>query len=106
MSKRDKLIEKILKGKSNISPNEAVKMSRNPSLRTQCGNLGFLLLLPPLKCVSFWVTLRRPAGGSSHITFRKANAQSVTIVLTQNPLKPYMVSKLQTALKIEGYHYD
>ena len=44
-----------------------------------------------------------PAGGSSHLTFRKPNSQSVTIVLTQNPLKPYMVAKLQAVLKNEGY---
>ena len=80
MSKRDKLIEKILKGKSNISPGEAVKILEN---------LGYIA--------------SGPASGSSHLTFRKPDTPSITIVLTQNPLKPYMVSKLQTALIIEGY---
>jgi len=64
MSKRDKLIQKILKGETEITPADAK---------------------------------------NSHITYRKANVPSVTIVLTQNPLKPYMVQKLQAALKNEGY---
>ena len=83
MSKRDKLIDKILKGKSNITPSEAVKILES---------LGYIA--------------SGPAGGSSHLTFRKADTPSITIVLTQNPLKPYMVSKLQTALIIEGYRYE
>lgn len=80
MSKRDKLIQKILNGKSEITPNEAIKI------------LEFLDYVA-----------EGPANGSSHLTFRKPNAYSVTIVLTQNPLKPYMVAKLQNALKNEGY---
>lgn len=43
-----------------------------------------------------------PAGGSSHITFRKQNSMPITIVLTQNPLKPYLVLKIQDAIKKEG----
>jgi len=43
-----------------------------------------------------------PTGGS-HLTFRKPNRQSVTIVLTQNPLKSYLLEKLQETLKNEGY---
>ncbi len=80
MSKRDKLIQKILTGKSAISPDEAIK------------------ILESLNYIA-----AGPAGGSSHLTFRKPDAPSVTIVLTQNPLKPYMVTKLQAALKLEGY---
>ena len=80
MSKRDKLIQKILNGKSEITPDEAKKVLEQ---------FGFVA--------------DGPAGGSSHLTFRKPNSQSVTIVLTQNPLKPYMVAKLQAVLKNEGY---
>ncbi len=80
MSKRDKLIERILNGKNDITPDEAVKILEY-----------------------FGYKAKSPSGGSSHLTFRKKNALSVTIVLTQNPLKPYMVSKLQAVLKNEGY---
>ncbi len=81
MSKREKLIQKILKGKSDISPDEAVKLLE-----------------------SFGYIGTSPKGGSSHITFRKLDCLSVTIVLTQNPLKPYMIEKLQAVLKNEGYN--
>ena len=78
MSKHEKLIQKISKGKSGVTPDEAVKI---------------------LKMLGFFAS---PTGGS-HLTFRKPNRQSVTIVLTQNPLKPYLLEKLQEALKNEGY---
>lgn len=80
MTKRDKLIQKILTGTSNITPDEAKKILES---------LGYISV--------------GPSGGSSHLTFRKIGRPSVTIVLTQKPLKPYMVAKLQTALKNEGY---
>ena len=78
MTKRDKLIQKILNGKSDISPSEAIKILEF---------LGFVA----------------SQIGSSHLTFRKPSRPSVTIVLTQNPLKSYMVEKLQDALKNERY---
>ena len=81
MSKRDKLVQKIIKGSTDITPDEAVKILQM---------LGFKAA---------------PAGGS-HLTFRKACRSSVTIVLTQNPVKPYMVAKLQDTLKQEGYTND
>ena len=79
MSKKDKLVAKILKGGTNISPEEASKILID---------LGY-------KASS-------PSGGSSHVTFRKENRLPVTLVLTQNPLKPYMIQKLQLALRLEG----
>lgn len=69
-----------MNGKSEITPSEARKILE-----------------------MFGYVAEGPAGGSSHLTFRKLNAPSVTIVLTQNPLKPYMVAKLQAVLKYEGY---
>ena len=75
MSKREKLIQKILKGNSEITPGEARKILE-----------------------SFGDAAEGPAGGSSHLTFRKANRPSVTIVLTQNPLKHYLVAKIQAVL--------
>ena len=81
MSKRDKLIQKILEGNSDVSPNEAVKI---------------------LEMFGFRAT---PTGGS-HLTFRKQNCPSITIILTQNPLKSYLLEKLQEALKHEGYSSD
>lgn len=80
MSKRDKLIQRILNGKSDISPEEAIKILK-----------------------AFGYVSTGPAGGSSHLTFRKQNRPSITIVLTQNPLKPYMVAKIQAVLKFERY---
>ncbi|MCD7740293.1 MAG: type II toxin-antitoxin system HicA family toxin [Candidatus Gastranaerophilales bacterium] len=80
MSKREKLIKKILNGKSDISPDEAIKLLE-----------------------SFGFTGTSPKGGSSHLTFRKQNAKSITIVLTQNPLKPYMIEKLKEILQYEEY---
>lgn len=80
MTKRSKLIQKILKGDSNISPEDAIKILID---------LGY--------------KATAPSGGSSHITFRKIDALPITLVLTQNPLKPYMVAKLQSALKQGGY---
>ena len=81
MSKRDKLIQKIFEGNSNVTPDEAVKI---------------------LEMLDFTAATT----GGSHRTFRKLNHPSVTIVLTQNPLKPYMLEKLQEALKNEGYQND
>ena len=81
MSKRDKLIQKIFKGKSDVTPDEAAKILEL---------LGF--------CAS--------PGSGSHLTFRKPNRQSITIVITQNPLKPYLLEKLQETLKNEGYKND
>ena len=81
MSKRDKLIKKVLRGNSDVSPDEAVKI---------------------LEMLGFRAT---PTGGS-HLTFRKQDSLSVTIVLTQNPLKSYLIEKLQETLKHEGYIND
>ena len=81
MSKREKLIQRIIKGNSDISPDEAIKI---------------------LEMLDFRAI---PTGGS-HITFRKQNRPSVTIVLTQNPLKTYLLEKLQEVLKYEGYTND
>jgi predicted RNA binding protein YcfA (HicA-like mRNA interferase family) len=78
MSKRDKLIQKIFNGNTDVTPDEAIKI---------------------LEMLDFKAT---PVGGS-HLTFRKPDCPSVTIVLTQNPLKPYILEKLQEALKNEGY---
>jgi len=78
MGRGEKLIQKILNGKSDITPDEAVKI---------------------LEMLDF----RASPSGGSHLTFRKPNRPSVTVVITQNPLKAYMVEKLQEALKNEGY---
>ena len=78
MSKYDKLIQKIFKGNADVTPNEAIKI---------------------LEKFGFKAT---PVGGS-HLTFRKPGRPSVTIVLTQNPLKSYLLEKLQETLMNEGY---
>ena len=81
MGKHEKLIKRIFEGKSDITPDEAVNILRK---------LGFK---------------SAPTSGS-HRTFRKPDRHSVTVVLTQNPIKPYLVDKLQEMLKQEGYRND
>ena len=81
MSKQEKLIKKIFRGNTGITPEEAAKI---------------------LEMLDFRAT---PTGGS-HLTFRKPNCPSVTIVLNQNPIKPYLLEKIQEALKYEGYAND
>jgi predicted RNA binding protein YcfA (HicA-like mRNA interferase family) len=79
MSKHDKLIQKIFTANAGVTPHEAVKI---------------------LEKLGFKAT---PTSGS-HLTFRKSSRPSVTIVLTQNPVKPYLLEKLQEALTNEGYY--
>ena len=81
MSKKDKLIQKILNGESVITPSEAVKVLERFNFKSV-------------------------KTASSHLTFRKPNCPSVTIVLTQNPLKPYLIEKIQEVLTNEGYTND
>lgn len=83
MSKRDKIVQKIFNNKSDVTPEEARRILEM---------LGF-------KAASTQT-------GGSHLTYRKAERKSVTIVLTQNPVKQYMLEKLQEALKNEGYKND
>lgn len=80
MTKKDKLIQKILNGKSVITIEEAEKI---------------LLFLG--------YDTEQPASGSSHITYRKYDCNSVTLVLTQKELKDYLIKKLQEALRKAGY---
>ena len=81
MGKYEKLVQKIFSGKANITPAEAMKILER---------LGF----------------KASSTCGSHRTFRKPERPSVTIVLTQNPLKSYLVEKLQKALNNEGYYND
>jgi len=81
MGKYEKLIKRIFEGKLDITPDEAVNI---------LNRLDF-------KSTSI---------SGSHRTFRKPNRQSVTIIITQNPLKPYLMEKLQDILKQEGYHNE
>jgi len=81
VSKNEKLIIRIFNGKSDITPDEVINI---------------------LKKLEF----KSSAISGSHRTFRKPDRQPVTIVLTQNPIKPYLIEKLKDVLKQEGYHYD
>mgnify|MGYP006290831545 CR=1 FL=1 len=78
MGKLEKLIQKILTSNSVITIDEAEKI---------------------LKHLEFVAS----DAARSHLTYRKANADSVTLVLTQKELKPYMINKLRKVLKAEGY---
>ncbi len=78
MSKRAKLIKKILDGSSIITINEAIS-------------------------ILLFLGYYAEKTGSSHETYRKKDAQSVTVVLTQKELKPYMVEKIKDALRKAGY---
>ena len=80
MTKKEKLIKKILRGQSVITIEEAQKI------------LIFLGYIA-----------EQPASGSSHITYRKKDCNSVTLVLTQKELKEYLVRKIQEALRKAGF---
>ena len=81
MGKHEKLVKRIFEGASDITLNEAINI---------------------LTKLDFKSTVT----GGSHRTFRKLNRQSITIVLTQNPIKPYLVEKLQDILRQEGYYNE
>jgi len=81
VSKHNKLINKIFRGNSDITPDEVIKI------------LGIL-------------DFKAASTGGSHLTFRKPNCPSITIVLTQNPVKPYILEKLREALINEGYQNE
>lgn len=78
MGKRDKLIKKILQSNSTIKIEEAISILLY---------LGYFA----------------EKTGSSHETYRKIDTPSVTVVLTQKELKPYMVEKIKDALRKAGY---
>lgn len=82
MTKRNKLIEKILKS-NNISFAEAEKV------------------LIFLGYVSEY-----PQGGSSHKTFRKTGKEKITLVSYQKPLKMYALKLVREIIKNEGYDYE
>ncbi|GBF23413.1 toxin-antitoxin system toxin component HicA family [Candidatus Gastranaerophilus sp. (ex Termes propinquus)] len=74
MSKRDKLIQKIMTGK-NVSYTEASRVLID---------LGYIP--------------KQTSGGSSHITFRKNECEKIVLIQTQNPVKPYIIKQIQEAL--------
>jgi len=78
MGKREKLIKKILESRSKVTIDEAI---------------GILIFL------GYYAEKT----GSSHETYRKKDTRSVTVVLTQKELKPYMVEKIKEALRKAGY---
>ncbi len=78
MGKREKLIKKILESRSVVRIEDAINL------------LIFL---------GYYAEKT----GSSHETYRKDDLPSVTLVLTQKELKPYMVEKLKDALRKAGY---
>jgi len=78
MGKRDKLIKKILESRSIITIEEAIN-------------------------ILLFLEYYAEKTGSSHETYRKKDVPSVTVVLTQKELKPYMVEKIKDALRKAGY---
>jgi len=42
-----------------------------------------------------------PNGGSSHISFRKKGRTTITLVSTQEPVKRYLIEKIQNAILLE-----
>lgn len=79
MSKRNKLIQKILSGNC-ITFAEAEKLLTDLGYKSEF-----------------------PQGGSSHKTFRKTGYGCITLVATQKPLKKYAMKMIQEALAKEGY---
>ena len=78
MTQREKLIQRILKGDC-ITYQEAEKL---------------LLLIGYTKGM--------PRGGSSHITYTKSPNKAITLVMTQKPLKKYLMKEIIEALKLEN----
>lgn len=78
MSKRDKLIQKILSG-------ACITFTEAERLLTELGYQSEF-----------------PQGGSSHKTFRKAGCDKITLVATQKPLKKYAMKMIVSALIKEG----
>ena len=79
MTKRNKLIQKILNSVSTIYMDEAtnvlIAIGYNPQVQNS---------------------------GSSHITYKKLD-RAITLVLNRKELKPYQIKKLREILKEEGY---
>ena len=44
---------------------------------------------------------RYPNNGSSHISFRKENRKTITLVSTQETVKQYLLEKIQNAILLE-----
>ena len=78
MSKRDKLIPKIMSGGS-VTFAEAEKLLTDLGYKSEF-----------------------PQGGSFHKTFRKQGCDKITLVATQKPLKKYAMKMIQAALETEG----
>jgi hypothetical protein len=75
MTKRDKLIQKIMHGK-NVSYEEASRI-----------------------LIEFGYIPKQPSGGSSHITFRKDGCNQITLVQTHKEIKEYHIKQIQEAIK-------
>ena len=75
MSRKDKLIQKILEEKE-LTYNEAEKVLLD---------LGYVK--------------RTPASGSSHVTFTKDKFNIITLVKTQSPLKKYAIKLIKEAIQ-------
>ena len=78
MSKRDKLIQKIISGGS-ITFAEAERLLTDLGYKSEF-----------------------PQGGGSHKTFRKSGCDKITLVATQKPLKKYAMKMIQAALETGG----
>jgi len=77
MSRRDKLIQKIMHF-GEVSYKEAEKV-----------------------LLSLGYDNRYPNNGSSHISFRKENRTTITLVSTQETVKRYLIEKIQNAILLE-----
>ena len=42
-----------------------------------------------------------PNGGSSHISFRKKDRMTITLVCSKEPVKRYLIEKIQNAILLE-----
>jgi predicted RNA binding protein YcfA (HicA-like mRNA interferase family) len=77
MGKRSKLIQKIMNF-GDVSYKDAEKV-----------------------LLSLGYDNRYPNGGSSHVSFRKENRTTITLVSTQDPVKRYLLEKIQNAIILE-----
>lgn len=79
MSKRNKLIQKIMEG-------ACITFAEAERLLTDLGYESEF-----------------PQGDSSHKTFRKTGCDKITLVATQKPLKKYAMKMIQATLTKEGF---
>lgn len=80
MTRLEKLIQKILKGNTTISMDDAINVLTKLGYKPQKQNAG-----------------------TSHITYKKQGNNRITLILERKELKKYQIEEIQTILINEGF---